>query len=36
VAALAVNSFWCAYHVLILGTTLYFNWPTEETVDPAR
>lgn len=31
VAALAVNSFWCAYHVLILGTTLYFNWPTVET-----
>lgn len=30
-AALAVNTFWCAYHVLILGTTLYFNWPTVET-----
>ncbi len=30
VAAIAVNSFWCAYHMLILATTLYFNWPEVE------
>lgn len=30
VAALAVNSFWCLYHLVILGTTLYFNWPEVE------
>jgi cellulose synthase (UDP-forming) len=34
VAALAVNSFWCAYHLLILATTLYFNWPEVEMESP--
>ena len=30
VTAIAVNSFWYAYHMLILATTLCFNWPEVE------
>ncbi len=33
VAAIAVNTFWCAYHLLILATVLYFNWPEVEIED---
>jgi cellulose synthase (UDP-forming) len=29
-AALAVNMFWCVYHIAILGMTLYFNFPEEQ------
>ena len=28
--AIAVSMFWCAYHVAILGMTLYFNFPEEQ------
>ena len=28
--AVAVSMFWCAYHVVILGATLYFNFPEEQ------
>jgi cellulose synthase (UDP-forming) len=34
VAAIAVNMFWCVYHIAILGMTLYFNFP-EETPEGA-
>ena len=30
-AAIAVNMFWCVYHVAILVTTLYFNFPEEQS-----
>jgi cellulose synthase (UDP-forming) len=28
--AIAMNMFWCLYHIAILGTTLYFNFPEEQ------
>jgi cellulose synthase (UDP-forming) len=30
VAAIVVNGFWACYHLLILSTILYFNWPEQE------
>lgn len=35
VLALAVNSFWCLYHFLILSSVLYFNHPLEQRPEPA-
>ncbi len=29
--ALGANMFWCAYHIVILSTVLYFNFPEERT-----
>lgn len=30
-SALLANMFWCAYHIAILSTVLYFNFPEERT-----
>lgn len=30
IAAVTVNMFWCVYHIVILGMTLYFNFPEEK------
>ena len=34
VSAIAVNMFWCVYHIAILGTVLYFNFPEVEPETP--